>query len=64
MPLFPSAPRLWVPRCPTRLLSRGTVAHVLWATLRVFSQSLSVLRRGIGGLNVKPQGRKMPCVRP
>ncbi len=53
MPLLPSAPRLWDPRCPTRLLSRGTVAHVLWAPLRAFSQSLSVLRRGIGGGKTK-----------
>ena len=39
---------------PRDLLSRGTVAHLLWATLRAYSQSLAVLRRGIGGGNVKP----------
>ena len=48
MPRLSCAPRLWNPRCPTRLLSRGTVAHLLRATLRAFSQSLSVLRHGIG----------------
>ncbi len=53
MPRISSAPRLWDPCCPTRLLSRGTVAHVLWAALRAFSQSMAVLRHDIRGLNVK-----------
>ena len=46
-------------RVPRDLLSRGTVAHFLWATLWAFSQSLAVLRRGIGGLNVKLDRRSM-----